>query len=99
MGFRPPFLVPAVERTGLCCAAWTRRGFDTFAKHPEPVLKLLLRNLDAGDILLLHDGRPNRPNKNQQVILETLTGLLQHLQLLNLKSVSLTAACNQASDT
>ncbi|MDO8291656.1 MAG: polysaccharide deacetylase family protein [Gallionella sp.] len=97
MGFRPPFLAPAVERNGLCCATWTRRGFDTFARHPEPVLQQLLRDLAAGDILLLHDGRPNRPNKNAQVILEVLPHLLEHLQTLNLKSVSLTAACNHGA--
>ena len=98
MGFRPPFLAPAVERTGLCCTSWTRRGFDTFARHPEPVLKQLLRGLVAGDILLLHDGRPNRPNKNNQVILEALPRLLEHLQTLNLKSVSLTTACDLSSE-
>lgn len=98
MGFRPPFLAPAVVRAGLCCAAWTRRGFDTFARHPEPVLKLLVRGLAAGDILLLHDGRPNRPNKNKQVILEALAHLLMHLQTRELKSVSLATACNQSPD-
>ncbi|HEU0188688.1 MAG TPA: polysaccharide deacetylase family protein [Gallionella sp.] len=98
MGFRPPFLAPVVEQTGLCCATWTRRGFDTFARHSGPVLQKLLHNLAAGDILLLHDGRPNRPNNNTQVILEVLPLLLKHLQTLDLKSVSLTTACNQAPD-
>lgn len=97
MGFRPPFLAPAVEHTGLCCTTWTRRGFDTFARHPGPVLQLLLRGLAAGDILLLHDGRPNRPNKNAQVILEVLPQLLEHLRTHNLKSVPLTAACNHGT--
>lgn len=98
MGFRPPFLAPVAMRTGLCCTTWTRRGYDTFARHPKPVLQRLLRGLDAGDILLLHDGRPNRPNKNTQVILEALPNLLKHLQTLNLKSVSLTTACNHAPE-
>lgn len=96
MGFRPPFLAPAVERTGLCCATWTRRGFDTFALNPEAVLQRLLRDLAAGDILLLHDGRPNRPNRNTRVIREVLPRLLKHLQTLGLKSVSLTTACNRS---
>jgi peptidoglycan/xylan/chitin deacetylase (PgdA/CDA1 family) len=93
MGFRPPFLAPAIERTGLCYISWTRRGFDTFARHPEPVLQQLLRGLAAGDILLLHDARPNRPIKNKQVLLEALPRLLEHLRTLNLKPVSLTTAC------
>lgn len=99
MGFRSPFLAPVVEQTGLYCATWTRRGFDTFARHSKPVLRKLLRDLAAGDILLLHDGRPNRPNTNAKIILEVLPLLLNHLQTVNLKSVSLTAACKQASDT
>lgn len=98
MGFRPPFLAPAVERTGLCCATWTRRGFDTFALNPEAVLQRLLRDLAAGDILLLHDGRPNRPNRNTRVIREVLPRLLKHLQTVDLKSVSLTTACNHGTE-
>jgi peptidoglycan/xylan/chitin deacetylase (PgdA/CDA1 family) len=93
MGFRPPFLAPAVERAGLCYTSWTRRGFDTFARNPEPVLQNLMRNLAAGDILVLHDGRPNRPNRNNQVMLEALRQLLEHLQTRNLESVSLPVAC------
>jgi peptidoglycan/xylan/chitin deacetylase (PgdA/CDA1 family) len=98
MGFRPPFLAPVVERTGLRYASWTRRGFDTFARHPEPVLRRLLHDLAAGDILLLHDGRPNRANNNAHIALEVLPRLLKHLQANNLKSVSLTTACKAGSD-
>lgn len=98
MGFRPPFLAPAMERTGLCCATWTRRGFDTFANHPEPVLQQLLRGLAPGDILLLHDARPNRPINNKHVLLEALPRLLEHLQTHDLKSVSLPEACKQGSE-
>jgi len=98
MGFRPPFLASALERIGLCSVSWTRRGFDTFARHPESVLQHLLRSLTAGDILLLHDGRPNSPNKNAQVILEVLPRLLKHFQAHNLKSVSLVAACSQSRE-
>ncbi|OGS97468.1 MAG: hypothetical protein A3H31_02375 [Gallionellales bacterium RIFCSPLOWO2_02_FULL_57_47] len=98
MGFRPPFLAPAVDRAGLRCATWTRRGFDTFAINPEAVLQRLLRGLAAGDILLLHDGRPNRPNRNTKIIREVLPRLLEHLQTLGLKSVSLTTACSRSDE-
>lgn len=99
MGFRPPFLAPAIERSGLCCTTWTRRGFDTFARHSAPVLQKLLNGLVAGDILLLHDGRPNQPNRNHKVILEALRRLLEHLQTVNLKSVSLPAACDRGAES
>jgi len=92
MGFRSPFLAPAVTRANLRYASWTRRGYDTFAKHAEPVLRRLQRGLAAGDILLLHDGRPNQLQHNSPVILEVLPRLLDQLQARNLKSVSLAAA-------
>ena len=92
MGFRNPFLAPAVKRANLRYVSWTRRGYDTFAKHAEPVLHRLQQGLAAGDILLLHDGRPNQLQQNSPVILEVLPRLLKQLQALNLKSVSLAAA-------
>lgn len=97
MGFRNPFLAPVVERAGLRYTNWTRRGYDTFAKSAEPVLQRLQRDLAAGDILLLHDGRSIQPHGESPVILEVLPRLLKHLQTLNLKSVSLQTACNHVS--
>lgn len=92
MGFRNPFLAPVVERAGLRYTNWTRRGYDTVAKSAEPVLQRLQRGLAAGDILLLHDGRSIQPHSASPVILEVLPRLLNQLQALNLKSVSLAAA-------
>src|SRR5271169_2428106 len=97
IGFRSPFLAPVVERAGLHYTNWTRRGYDTFAKSAEPVLQRLQRGLAAGDILLLHDGRSFQPHSEPPVILEVLPRLLEHLQTLNLKSVSLQTACNHVS--
>ena len=98
MGFRNPFLAPVAERAGLCYTSWTRRGYDTFAESAEPVLQRLQRDLAAGDILLLHDGRSIQPHGKLPVILEVLTRLLEHLQTLNLKSFSLPTACNHVSE-
>jgi peptidoglycan/xylan/chitin deacetylase (PgdA/CDA1 family) len=97
MGFRNPFLAPMVERAGLRYTNWTRRGYDTVAKSAELVLQRLQRGLAAGDILLLHDGRSIQPYNESPVILEVLPRLLEHLQALNLKSVSLQTACNPVS--
>ncbi len=97
MGFRSPFLAPAVERAGLRYANWTRRGYDTSATSAEPVLQRLQRGLAAGDILLLHDGRTVQPHGESPVILKVLPRLLEHLKSLNLKSVSLQTACNHVT--
>ena len=59
-GMRNPLLDPVLSRLGLPLASWTRRGFDTVNGDPAKVLKRLIgkagARLQAGDILLLHDG-------------------------------------------
>ena len=93
MGFRSPLLAPIVERAGLRYATWTRRGLDTFAKYPEPILQRLQYGLAAGDILLLHDGRSTQLRGDSAIILQVLPRLLEHMRALKLKPVSLTTAC------
>lgn len=93
MGFRNPFLIPLVERANLRYVSWARRGYDTVARHPEPVVQRLQRGLAAGNILLLHDGCATRQNTGAPVILEVLPRLLEQLQARSLKAVSLPAAC------
>lgn len=94
MGFRSPFLAPAVEQAGLRYVSWTRRGFDTVTQDADAVLCRLKRNLCGGDILLLHDGLLIGHNKNAPIILNVLPLLLEHLHNMNLQSVSLRTACN-----
>ena len=67
MGFAPS--LPRQPSALACAAPPTRRGFDTFASIQNRYCGNL-RGLAAGDILLLHDGRPNRPNRNAQIILK-----------------------------
>lgn len=79
-GFRSPFLGRVLRRLGLQHVAWTRRGYDTTSRNPDTVLRRLSRNLAAGDILLLHDGKPGL------VVLPRLLELCSHKEL---RSVSL----------
>jgi peptidoglycan-N-acetylglucosamine deacetylase len=57
-GLRSPLLEPVLAPMGLRLVSWTRRGFDTVEKNPEKVFTRLSKGLQAGDILLLHDGNP-----------------------------------------
>ncbi|MEM7051351.1 MAG: polysaccharide deacetylase family protein [Acidobacteriota bacterium] len=87
-GLRGPWLEPLLHRRSLQLVSWTRRPFDTTTSSPERVLARLLRDLAAGDILLLHDGRPNgRPQPLP--ILEVLPPLLAELERRGLRSVAL----------
>lgn len=75
-GLRNPFLDPVLHQLGLRLASWTRRGFDTRASDANLVLQRLLRNLEAGDILLLHDGNAARGKNKMPVILDVLPRLI-----------------------
>ena len=88
-GLRNPFLQPCLAQLGLQLASWTRRGYDTVNADSGQVLQRLTRNLAAGDILLLHDGRAARAPDGTPVILAVLPGLLARLAQLRLRCVTL----------
>ncbi len=88
-GLRNPFLEPVLARHNLLLASWTRRGFDTREGSAEKVTARLLRDLQAGDILLLHDGNAARTRAGNPVILEVLPRLLDAVASANLHPVTL----------
>ncbi len=88
-GLRSPLLDPVLQNLNLKLVSWTRRGFDTATRDPAVVLRRLVSNLSAGDILLLHDNHCAITLQNQPVILEVLPKLLTILHNLNLRPVSL----------
>jgi peptidoglycan-N-acetylglucosamine deacetylase len=91
-GLRNPFLDPVLSRLKLRLASWTRRGFDTVSADAEAVFRRLANPLQAGDILLLHDGHAARTRRGQAVILDVLPRLLDALRARGLKSVTLRSA-------
>ena len=91
-GLRNPFLDPVLVRLKLHLASWTRRGFDTVSADADAVFRRLANALQAGDILLLHDGNAARTRRGQAVILEVLPRLLDALTARGLKSVTLRSA-------
>jgi peptidoglycan/xylan/chitin deacetylase (PgdA/CDA1 family) len=88
-GLRNPFLDPVLARLELRLASWTRRGFDTVSSDADAVFRRLAGPLQAGDILLLHDGHAARGRSGRPVILEVLPRLLGALQARGLKPVTL----------
>jgi peptidoglycan/xylan/chitin deacetylase (PgdA/CDA1 family) len=91
-GLRNPFLDPVLARLKLHLASWTRRGFDTVSADADAVFRRLANPLQAGDILLLHDGHAARTRRGQPVILEVLPRLLDALKARGLKSITLRSA-------
>ena len=96
-GLRNPFLEPALKRANLHLVSWTRRGFDTVNGSAGRVLDSLTRDLQGGDILLLHDGHAARTPSGSPVILEVLPRLLRALAEAQLAPITLRAALAQAS--
>ena len=91
-GLRNPFLDPVLVRLKLRLASWTRRGFDTVSADADAVFRRLASPLEAGDILLLHDGHAALTRSGRRVILEVLPRLLETLGARQLKSVTLRSA-------
>ncbi len=88
-GLRNPFLDPVLTRLGLRLASWSARGFDTRIGDVERVKNRLLRGLQAGAILLLHDGNAARTPDGIPVILEVLPTVLAAAAAANLRFVTL----------
>jgi peptidoglycan/xylan/chitin deacetylase (PgdA/CDA1 family) len=91
-GLRNPFLEPVLVREGLRLVSWTRRGFDTVNGNADAVFGRLTRQLQGGDILLLHDGHAARTATGTPVILEVLPRLLTALATAQLSTLTLRAA-------
>ena len=91
-GLRNPFLDPVLHRLDMRLASWTRRAYDTRCGNADTVYHRLTDRLDAGDILLLHDGHAARTTDGHPVILAMLPRLLATLNERQLKPVTLDAA-------
>jgi peptidoglycan-N-acetylglucosamine deacetylase len=87
-GFRNPFLDRELWAAGLTLAAWTRRGYDTVENDPDRVAARLLRDLEPGDVLLLHDGSA-LSDRGNRLVLEALPPVLDGLSRRGLRSVPL----------
>ncbi len=91
-GLRNPLLDPVLPGLGLRLASWTRRGFDTRTADPALLLRRLLKHLQAGDILLLHDGNAARTVSGEPAILAVLPQLLDAIAGAGLRPVTLREA-------
>ncbi len=91
-GLRNLFLDPILTRLGLRLASWSVRGFDTRISDAERVKSSLLRGLQAGAILLLHDGHAARTMQGNPIILEVLPAVLESARSAGLHAVTLRQA-------
>lgn len=88
-GLRNPFLDPALKQLNLTLASWSVRGFDTRNNNAEQIKAKLISHLEAGAILLLHDGNSAITHFGRPVILEVLPDLIKTAKVRHLRFVTL----------
>jgi len=88
-GVRNPMLEPALAAVGVHCVVWSARAYDTIARDPARVVRRLTARLDAGAIVLLHDGIAVRERTGPPVLLDALPVVLAALSARNLHSINL----------
>lgn len=90
-GLRSAWLGPLLRARDLTLVTWTRRGFDAVSRRPERVLARLTRDLDPGNILVLHDGGAATTADGEPVVCLVLPRLLERLRQRGLKAAALPA--------
>jgi len=91
-GLRNPLLDPLLTKAGLRLASWSRRGYDTRTANPAVVLRRLLRALEPGAILLVHDDNCARTPAGVPVVLAVLPDLIKAVHNSGLHFTTLPAA-------
>jgi len=91
-GLRNPFLDPVLTHLGLRLASWSVRGFDTRIGDAQQVGNKLLAGLQAGAILLMHDGNAARTPEGRPVIVEVLPVLIDAAKAVDLHFITLREA-------
>lgn len=90
-GLRSAWLGPLLRSRGLILVTWTRRGFDAISRRPERVLARLTRDLNPGNILVLHDGGAARTPAGDPIVCLVLPQLLEQLRRRGLEVAPLPA--------
>lgn len=73
--FRPPFGIinpktkSALKRTGHTVMGWSIRPYDAILNSPEYILKRITRKVQSGDLILLHDNKPQSVEILEQLLL------------------------------
>ena len=73
--FRPPFGIinpktkSALQKTGHEVMGWSVRPYDAILNSPEIILKRITKKVKSGDLILLHDHKPQNVEILEQLLL------------------------------
>ena len=68
VGHKNPFVHPVLAKRGMRLIGWTARGFDAVLSDVDEIVARLLRRLEPGAILVLHQGREHSLRVLERVI-------------------------------
>lgn len=93
--YRPPYgqltasTVLEARRMGMEVVLWSAWGHEWTGQGPQPVLARVMRALDPGGIVLLHDTDECCPPGTARRVHAVLPMVAEHLELRGLRAVSL----------
>lgn len=93
--FRPPYgqhrpwIAAAAQREEVGLAGWDVTGWDWSETDPQRLAERVLREVQPGSIVLLHDGRDGIPGADRAVLLAALPIILDGLAARGLTPVTL----------
>jgi len=87
VGLKSPALARVATAHKLDIVAWSLHSRDTVIRDPQRIAAQLLRRIQAGDIVLLHDGH-DREGQHRRRIVEALPLILRGLKERGLEPVT-----------
>ena len=87
IGLKSPALARAAHERGLRVIAWSLHSRDTMLRDPQRIAARLLKRVQAGDIILMHDGH-DRDGQHRVATAEALPLVLDGLAKRGLQGVT-----------
>ena len=79
-GFRNPRIFAILEESGMSLVGWQAHAFDNWVKEPQAIAGRILKKVQPGGIILLHDGWDRGEEQDRTPTLEALPSILQGLK-------------------
>jgi peptidoglycan/xylan/chitin deacetylase (PgdA/CDA1 family) len=87
IGLKSPQLARVADRHQLTLVAWSLHSHDTRSTDPERVVQHVLKKIQPGDIVLMHDGH-DRPGRHRTICAQAVPAILQGLREKGLECVT-----------
>lgn len=89
LGHKSPWMARPIRERGLTTIAWSRRALDGIATSETSITQRLVPRARDGDILLLHDGREPRSDRDPTPTIRALPGVIEGIRARGLSFVRL----------